>query len=200
MPLKAEHISLSDHLRFASFILQSRFHYEHNLRLAYLLVHAQVLPLARAASILGVSRSLFYSQILPENPAFLSERRPIPGWGNGGKERRIILSPEARENLHLIESLALYHLGETECQRLRLEAAKCRRGVLEKEGKRRKAVERRIASLRECRERGDPRLMEKVLFAVQDLGMSKEEILEEIRKGGSEASRRPTSFFIPNGP
>jgi hypothetical protein len=108
---------------------------DHNLRLFYLLAHCQVVALSTAARSLKISRPLIYNRILPENPCFLSELRSRFGWGSGGPERRIILSSQAKEYLPIIKALAKKHLGENECQRLKIEATRIRKGLGKSERK-----------------------------------------------------------------
>lgn len=162
--------------RFASFILRSRFNNDHNLKLAYLLIHAQNVSLAEAAIILKISRALFYTKILPENPAFVSAKRPISGWGNGGQERRIKLSKEALEFSKFIAKLAEYHLGENECQRLRIEASKVRKRLVKKEEKYRKRLEALKRNI------NHPDFNRFLAFAAKDFGKTKEEVLADLEE------------------
>ena len=173
--------SSCDFLRFASFILKSRFNEDNNLKLAYLLIHAQFISLANAASILKISRALFYMRILPENSCFLSAKKSVHAWGQGGQERRIKLSKEALEFSELIERLAEHHLGETECQRLRIEAAKARRKIVEHETK----YQRRLNELK--KKRGHPNFNIFVLTAAKDFKKTREEVLADL--GGGEDDR-----------
>lgn len=135
-------------LDFSSFILKSRFNNDHNLRLAYLLIHGQRISLSNASRVLKISRTLFYNQILPENPAFLSKRRTIKKWAAGGSERIIILSDEANKHIGLIEALGLLHLGVNECQRLKIEATKARRGILKEQEHAEKKLKMSLETLR----------------------------------------------------
>jgi hypothetical protein len=125
--------NITEFLEYSSFLLDSRLQHDHNLQLLYLLIHCQTVSLQDASKSLKVSRALFYNQILPDNPCFLSEKRVVSGWGRGGKERRIILSEGSKSWLKVLEPLAIVRLGENECQRLRVEAEKIRKGFVKVE-------------------------------------------------------------------
>jgi hypothetical protein len=171
-------------IEFTSFCLKSRFNNNYNLSLAYLLIYAQSARIRDVARILGVSRSLFYSKILPENPCFISEKLPVPGWGCGGRERWIRLSREALEYQQAIKALALLHLGENECQRLRIEAARIRRESLRAQ---RRRDEMFATAVRVCRR--DPSF---IPFWSRRLGVEKEELRRWSRdvEEGSQLRRR----------
>jgi hypothetical protein len=134
--------SIIEVLRFSSFILLSRFHYDHNLRLAYLRSHSQHASLTQASEAMGVRKTIFHTQILPDNPSILSEKRSISGWGRGGSERIMILSLEAKEHLNLVRALTVHRLGEAECQNLRIAAEKIAKGIDKIERKQNRERER----------------------------------------------------------
>jgi hypothetical protein len=138
-----------DLLEFASFILRSRFHHDLNLRLTYLLLHSQYATFAQAEEALGVARSLFY-RVKNENPALRSEKRVIQKWGGGGKENIFVLSEKALEYQELIKVLGEFHLGENECQKLRISAGKIRKGILMREAKYQRDIEMALDSLRKA--------------------------------------------------
>jgi hypothetical protein len=169
--------NIKEVLSFSSFLLKSRLEYNHNLELLYLIAHCQVTSLAAAATALKVSRALFYNQILPDNPCFLSERRSVYGWGRGGKERRIILSEKAKEHLSLLSKLAELQLGEKTCQQLRIAAEKTRKGVDKIERKQKAVLEDIKKQYLERRRDRDFNLNQSVLLWKKRVGCSKEEIL-----------------------
>jgi len=174
---------LNGFLEFASFILRARFNNENNLKLAYLLTFSKNISIAEAAIILNVSRTLFYTKILPENPAFESAVRSVSGWGHGGKERRIKLTEEAAKYTVLIQQLAEVHLGERECKRLREAAQKVKRRALKVEESRNKKLEKAKRVLAQQLQRygsweAIPR--ERIMFWCRETRIPEEELRQEV--------------------
>lgn len=131
---------------------EARLGLDLNLRLAYLLVHAQRLTLSEATRALKTSKPLVLN-VLAENPLFSSELRRIERWGGGGRERLMILSDEGKARTALLEAVAQAILGLVECQRLRAEAGIRRRKGLKEEEGRAKRLDKDLVNLRRLKNR-----------------------------------------------
>jgi hypothetical protein len=179
--------NINEVLRFSSFILLSRFYHEHNLRLAYLLSYSQWASLTQASAALGVTKTIFHTQILPDNPSILSEKRPIAGWGRGGKEKIMILSSEAKELVTLIRALVLSMLGEAACQKLRIAAENIRKGVDKIERKQNAKLE--MVKANYLRKRSEPGFrIEQYLPAWRKMsGLTQDELLKALNEGGAQS-------------
>jgi hypothetical protein len=98
----------------------------------------------------------------------------------------IILSKQAKEYQKIITKLAILHLGENECQRLRVEAEKIRKGVVKSE--RKKVGKMEIVKKIYLRKRKEPdfRLDQYLSNWVKMSGCSREELLEffSVKKNG----------------
>lgn len=132
----------TEFFKFMSFFSRARFHHECNLKLAYLLINLKTCALLEAASVLNISRTLFYTRIFPDNPAFLCKKVSVSGWSHGGQENRIKMSNETLAFSQLIIEFAEYHLGDGECQRLKLAADEIKKGSVKAESRYQSRIKR----------------------------------------------------------
>jgi len=111
---------------FFKLMIDSRFYYSNNLKIAYVLAHVHEASISELTGISKINRRIIYD-VITSNPCFISYVvKGLPS-SEGGRQRIVLLSDTARKFIPEIRQLGLDLLGEEECARLRAAAEEIRR-------------------------------------------------------------------------
>ncbi len=164
---------------FVILVTGSDFYYKNNLKLVYFLINAQRCSVSDAARAIQRSRRIIYDKIIFNNPCLISEYSTGYTSKEGGRQRRIILSPLAKEYIPELKRLAKDRLGIDECHRLDGLAEKARRRSLRREKSKEQKLKQSLKIL--AKKYNDPRYSTFLKTRAKLCELTKEELDEKVK-------------------
>jgi len=171
---------------FIDFLIDSRFYHDNNLKVAELLNYGQEAGVPDIIKILKINKPILYN-ILSNNPSFVSiHLKGLPKF-EGGHQRVVFLSEDAKEFSIYIHQLARQRLGMSTCMKLKAAAEEIRRKAHAREKRERKLREKYEKRLRFAwGKRGSHGFSQIVAFLAKDFKKTRDEVLSDMKEKAEE--------------
>jgi hypothetical protein len=171
---------------FVHLLIDGKLYYNNNLKITYYLIHAQQASITDLSKELKINRRIIYDAI-SSNPCFITYVvKGLPS-SEGGRQRIVALSEDAKLHILNIEELAFIRLGLDVCRELQVSAEKIRRKALLREKREHEKIEkynRRLRALWRKRESGD---FNRILyFLAEDFNKPIKEIISDMEEKAPE--------------